>query len=122
MSKTKGSTAPPDDLRDYPPSGHSCRLWKVSGKTLSAIGTIDPTPGIVDQYYNTSTGTGDNGEIDTKGPWNENIEVVESPAIQEFQVLKATPKQGKTTFDTGEGNPDKTPSNEKKPKKKSNPH
>ena len=33
------------------------------GKDPLVIGAIDPTPGIVDQYYNTSTGTGDDGEI-----------------------------------------------------------
>ena len=41
-------------------------------------------PGLVDQYFNDSTGTGDHGEIDTRGPWNEgdDWEFVESPAFQ----------------------------------------
>jgi Mn-containing catalase len=68
------------------------------GKDPFVIGTIPPTPNLVDQYYNDSTGEGDDGEIDTTGPWNENIEIVESPAITDFQVTKATPKAGKTTL------------------------
>ncbi len=71
------------------------------GKPPFSIGKIPPTPVIVDQYYNDSTGKGDNGEIDTTGPWNDNAEitVIEAPALEEFQVLKATPKSGKTTQD-----------------------
>ncbi len=71
------------------------------GKAAFSIGLIEPTPGIVDQYYNTSTGSGDDGEVDAQGPWNtaEGITVVEAPALCEFQVLKATPKAGKTTLD-----------------------
>lgn len=69
------------------------------GKKPFSIGKISPTPGIVDQYYNDSTGTGDHGEKDTTGPWNDNdfITVVESPALQGFQGLEATPKSGRTT-------------------------
>jgi Mn-containing catalase len=62
-----------------------------------SIGNIPPTPEIVDQYYNDSTGEGDDGEVDAIGPWNKDIEVVNAPALQEFQVLKAAPKQGRTT-------------------------
>jgi Mn-containing catalase len=70
------------------------------GKSSLSIGQIPPTPEIVDQYYNDSTGSGDNGEVDTEGPWNmaDGIEVVESPALSGFQVVKATPKAGKTTL------------------------
>ena len=69
------------------------------------IGQIPPTPGIVDQFYNTSTGAGDDGEEDTTGPWNTDIEVIESPALSEFQVTSATPKAGKTkTKGDGHGN------------------
>lgn len=69
------------------------------GKSLLTIGKIPPTPEIVDQYYNDSTGTGDNGEIDAQGPWNtaDGIQVIESPALAGFQVVKATPRSGKTT-------------------------
>ena len=54
----------------------------------------------MDQWYNDSTGEGDNGEIDADGPWKnqKGVTVVESPALQEFQVLKATPKSSETTL------------------------
>ena len=70
------------------------------GKDSLVIGQIPPTPGIVDQYYNDSTGEGDNGEIDASGPWNtgDAIQVVESPALNDFQVTSATPKGGRTTL------------------------
>jgi Mn-containing catalase len=53
------------------------------GKPPLMIGRIAPTPGLVDQFFNDSTGTGDHGEIDTRGPWNEGGDWVftESPAI-----------------------------------------
>ncbi len=71
------------------------------GKPPLSIGLIAPTPGIVDQYYNDSTGTGDQGEVDVTGPWNSGNEmtVVEAPALADFQVIKATPKLGRTTLD-----------------------
>ena len=37
------------------------------GKDPLAIGKIPPTPGLVDQFYNDSTGEGDDGEIDARG-------------------------------------------------------
>jgi Mn-containing catalase len=54
------------------------------GKPAFSIGRIAPTPGLVDQFFNGSTGTGEHGEIDTRGPWNEGNGWVftESPAIQ----------------------------------------
>ena len=54
------------------------------GKPAFSIGRIAPTPGLVDQFFNDSTGTGEHGEIDTRGPWNEGNGWVfmESPAIQ----------------------------------------
>jgi Mn-containing catalase len=38
------------------------------GKAALSIGKIPPTPGIVDEFYNDSTGEGDDGEIDARGP------------------------------------------------------
>lgn len=75
------------------------------GKSPLAIGLIPPTPGIVDQWYNDSTGEGDDGEIDVRAPWNddEEITVVESPALAEFQVTSATPKEDGTTTLNGTG-------------------
>jgi Mn-containing catalase len=54
------------------------------------IGKIDPTPGVVKQYYNDSTGSGDHGEKDMRGPWNEgdDIEYIEAPAKMEAQVTQ----------------------------------
>jgi Mn-containing catalase len=54
------------------------------GKPAFSIGRVAPTPGLVNQYFNDSTGAGDHGEIDTRGPWNEGDDwvFVESPAIQ----------------------------------------
>lgn len=48
-----------------------------------SIGRIAPSAGVVNQFYNDSTGTGDLGEIDTRGPWNEggDWEFVQSPAM-----------------------------------------
>ncbi|MGY4302798.1 Mn-containing catalase [Bradyrhizobium sp. USDA 4369] len=53
-------------------------------KPAFSVGRIAPTPGLVDQFFNDSTGNGDHGEIDTRGPWNEGGDWVftESPAIQ----------------------------------------
>lgn len=53
-------------------------------KPAFSIGRIAPTPGLVNQFFNNSTGSGDHGEIDTRGPWNEGSDWVftESPAIQ----------------------------------------
>ncbi|MDW5264237.1 MULTISPECIES: manganese catalase family protein [Acidobacteriaceae] len=34
-----------------------------------SIGMLKPTPGIVDEYFNGSTGNGDEGDTDVRGPW-----------------------------------------------------
>ena len=41
------------------------------GKKPFSIGQIPPTPGLVDEYFNDSTGQSDFGENDVRGPWNE---------------------------------------------------
>src|ERR1700716_649756 len=58
------------------------------GKPRFAIGRIAPTAGLVDQFFNDSTGEGDDGEIDARGPWNEGDEweFVEAPAFQEIKA------------------------------------
>src|SRR5580700_2955532 len=55
------------------------------GKHPFAIGKIAPTPVLVDQYFNDSTGVGDAGETDARGPWNEggDWEIVDSPALEQ---------------------------------------
>jgi Mn-containing catalase len=57
------------------------------GKPRFMIGRIPPTPGLVDQFFNDSTGTGEDGEIDARGPWNEGDEWqrVEAPAFQDVR-------------------------------------
>jgi Mn-containing catalase len=54
------------------------------GKPVFSIGRIAPTPVLVNQFFNDSTGTGDHGEIDTRGPWNQGDDWVftASPALQ----------------------------------------
>jgi Mn-containing catalase len=51
------------------------------------VGRIPPTAGLVNQFFNDSTGSGDYGEIDARGPWNEGgeWEFVEAPAFQEIR-------------------------------------
>jgi Mn-containing catalase len=55
------------------------------GKPRFSIGQIPPTPGLVDQFFNDSTGRGEDGENDTRGPWNsgESWQFVEAPALAE---------------------------------------
>ena len=57
---------------------------ETMGKPPFSIGRIAPTPKLVDQFFNDSTGEGDHGEVDTRGPWNqgEPWEFVESPVLQ----------------------------------------
>src|SRR5688572_29988857 len=61
------------------------------GKPVFSIGCIPPTPVLVDQYFNDSTGIGDRGEPDVRGPWNEGggWEFVNAPAFQDLQSNKA---------------------------------
>jgi len=56
------------------------------GKKPFSIGSIPPTPELVRQYFDDSTGMGDRGEPNARGPWNqgEDIELVEAPAFKEF--------------------------------------
>jgi Mn-containing catalase len=79
------------------------------GKDPLKIGLIPPTPGLVNQFFNDSTGKGDEGEKDARGPWNEgnDIEYVEAPGkpiaegtqievLQEIQkaTRRRTPRNG----------------------------
>ena len=54
------------------------------GKPQFSIGKIPPTPILVDQFFNDSTGAGEDGEMDARGPWNEGSgwEFVDAPAFQ----------------------------------------
>src|ERR687886_3107487 len=57
------------------------------GKPRFSIGKIPPTPTLVNQFFNDSTGIGDRGEPDVRGPWNQGNgwEYVEAPAFQKFR-------------------------------------
>jgi len=72
------------------------------GKPAFSIGRIPPTPELVDQYFNDSTGTGDRGEPDSSGPWNEggDWQKVTAPALQEFESVKAGSRQTVTNGST----------------------
>lgn len=61
------------------------------GKSPLKIGEIDPDPKWVNKYFDDSTGKGDHGEVDARGPWNEgnNWEYVEAPAAQDLKALAA---------------------------------
>jgi Mn-containing catalase len=56
------------------------------GKDPFAIGKLPPTPGLVDQFFDDSTGQGDAGQ-DMRGPWNQggSWQFVESPAFRELR-------------------------------------
>jgi len=71
------------------------------GKPVFSIGTLPPTPGIVDQYFNDSTGIGDRGEPDVRGPWNEGgtWEYVEAPAFKEFLSPETGTRQASSDHD-----------------------
>lgn len=53
------------------------------GKPPFMVGRIAPTPRLVNQYFNDSTGEGQLGEVDARGPWNEGSdwEFVEAKAF-----------------------------------------
>lgn len=61
-------------------------------KPRFSIGRIPPTPGLVDQFFNDSTGGGEDGEIDARGPWNDGGEWqrVDAPAFQALHPSGAT--------------------------------
>jgi Mn-containing catalase len=65
------------------------------------IGKIPPTPGLVDQFFNTSTGVGEDGEIDARGPWNEGegLELVEAPAFQALGQAGESAAEGEPRVD-----------------------
>ncbi len=57
------------------------------GKDRFTIGLIPPSPDLVNQFFNDSTGLGDDGDADARGPWNQggDWEFVTAPAFQEFR-------------------------------------
>jgi Mn-containing catalase len=73
------------------------------GKNPLSIGKIPPTPGIVDEFYNDSTGEGDEGEIDARGPWNkgDDWKFVEAPAFNGGVQTSARKSEGSTNSGRG---------------------
>src|SRR3712207_321834 len=67
------------------------------GRPRFQIGQIPPTPGLVDQFFNDSTGTGEDGEIDTRGPWNRGDEwqYIEAPAFADMRQAPADEADGR---------------------------
>jgi Mn-containing catalase len=68
------------------------------------IGRIPPTPGLVDQFFNTSTGQGEDGEVDARGPWNQadDMEFVEAPAFQSLNGVGDGAVDDRTTSTAGD--------------------
>jgi Mn-containing catalase len=67
------------------------------GKDPLSVGQIPPTPDIVNQFFNDSTGEGETGGVPTRdfrGPWNEggDWKYVDAPA---FQQLRDVGQRGK---------------------------
>ncbi len=56
------------------------------GKNPLEVGKIPPTAGLVDQFFNDSTGQGDAGS-EFRGPWNQggSWQYVEAPAFKELR-------------------------------------
>jgi Mn-containing catalase len=73
-------------------------------KPTFSIGKLPPTPGIVDQYFNDSTGIGQRGETDERGPWNQGgtWELVEAPAFQQYRSPETGERKG-TESTSGNG-------------------
>ena len=71
------------------------------------IGLIAPTPELVDQFFNNSTGEGDQGEIDARGPWNEGgtWEFVDAPAFQGLATVEDAPRIHGASSDVIEAGP-----------------
>jgi len=71
------------------------------GKDAFSIGSIPPTPELVSQYFDDSTGVGQRGESNARGPWNQGDQwqLVEAPAFKQF----ASEEKGtrKTNGNTG---------------------
>jgi Mn-containing catalase len=69
------------------------------GKAPFSIGKIAPTPVLVDQYFNDSTGEGDRGETDARGPSNQggDWQIVEVPELKEGIENLGTVQSGDST-------------------------
>lgn len=77
------------------------------GKDQLDIGEIAPTPGLVNQYFNDSTGENEEGDKDFTGPWNEGngMEIVQGSAqpIAEATADEVTKEVRKAVKKTSKG-------------------
>jgi Mn-containing catalase len=75
------------------------------GKAPFTIGQIAPDPEWVNVYMDDSTGVGDEGETNTRGPWNEggDWKVVEAPAFKEIQAIVEEGSSGSSSAPTAKG-------------------
>ena len=83
--------AVPDDARNHAHEGvHGGAGQPGQGSDFPSARSRPP-PELVNQYFNDSTGTGDEGETDARGPWNEGNgwEYVEAPAFREIRSEEA---------------------------------
>lgn len=73
-------------------------------KSPFSIGFLKPSPGIVDEYFNASTGDGDENETDMRGPWQTSfgLHAVESQmnggqglSVQEIKGTEGQEDRGK---------------------------
>ena len=77
------------------------------------IGKRPPTKGLVDQYFNDSTGVGPDGAKDMLGPWNDggDWERIDAPAFQALKSIKAGTREndpvGKAAVNELEDHPTK---------------
>ncbi len=73
---------------------------------MFSIGKLPRTPGMVDQYFNDSTGLGDLGEPDVRAPWNQGGSwvYVEAPAFQHFKSQVSGERES-TPEISGNGHP-----------------
>ena len=72
------------EQRTAMPSGP---MASVTALTNVPACDLSGTNSLVSQYFNDSTGIGDRGEPDVRGPWNEggDWELVEAPAFSEIR-------------------------------------
>lgn len=77
------------------------------GKKPFSIGSLPPSSDLVRQYFDDSTGIGDRGEPNARGPWNEgeDFEIVEAPAFKEL----ASQQQGTRQANGGNAGPQSGP-------------
>ena len=79
------------------------------GKPRFSIGKIPPTPGLVDQFFNDSTGEGEDGEIDARGPWNQgdDLAIRRGAAFQDLATGEVDARRRRST--TGRRAPPREP-------------